>query len=163
MKRNLLPLALAILFLIPFARADVLMPPLYFIYGASITLLLIPIILIEGAAARFFIKKFFKFKVSIPYILLAFLAANLFSSVIGILISLPIPIYDLLLAIVFAYFITSIIESPIVYLFLQRKTGNKRSKNRIFNDLIMSLKISFIANIFSYILILAFILAFTPY
>src|SRR3989338_2037385 len=114
MKRNLLPLALAILFLIPFARADVLMPPLYFIYGASITLLLIPIILIEGAAARFFIKKFFKFKVSIPYILLAFLAANVFSSIIGIFISLPIPIYDLLLAIVSAYFITSIIESPIV-------------------------------------------------
>ncbi len=164
MKINLLPLALAILFLIPFAGADVLMPPLYFIYGASIIFLLIPIILIEGAAAHFLIKRFFKFKASIPYILLAFLAANLFSSIIGLFfISLAIPAYDLLPAVVSAYLITSILESPILYLFLRRKTGNKKHKNKIFNDLIISLKISFAANIFSYILILAILLAFTPY
>ncbi len=48
-----------------------------------------------------------------------------------------------------AYFISSIIETPVIFLFVRKK---------IKNPWINSLKISFIANMFSYILLFLFIL-----
>lgn len=146
----ILALISAVLFLMPFARADLIMPSVInSLFGVMGTILFIPIILIEAMVAYFMFKKSFRFKASFLKILLIFIAANLVSAVIGFAITLPLPYYSLdtltlIISLIIPYFLTSVIEFPVIYLFIRNK--DKKA-------LKISAKISFIVNISSYVII----------
>lgn len=153
--KKLILLLLGFLILIPLVRADVIVsaPSLTELFGSGgIVIFLIPIILIEGIIAYFFIKKIFNLKISFWYTLLIFLTANVISAIIGFLISPAIPssrytasMFELFIHVIPFYFATSIVEFPIIYQFIKNKTSYATTD---------SLKISLFVNIFSYALIL---------
>lgn len=135
-------------------------PVLTEICGVGGTILLIPIVLIEGVVAYFLIKRFFGFRISIWRALLIFLVANIFSSILGFLSGFFIRFYassilDFLGGLFIGYFITAVVETPVIHLFIRNKTSK---------SLIDSGKISVIVNIFSYLLIfLVFVFWFHMY
>tara|TARA_Y100000310_G_C20654160_1_gene801116 strand:- start:257 stop:715 length:459 start_codon:yes stop_codon:yes gene_type:complete len=138
------------LFSITTVSADVYTPYLGQIYGISITIFLIPIILIEGIATYFLLKKLYNLEIKLWHILIVFLIANILSALIGFIFSgfFPIgsrtvtPNRSLLLAL--AFFISSLVEFPIIYAFLRKKT-REALKISVFS--------SFLVNLISYIMI----------
>ena len=140
--------SLIALLTIPFARADMCLPVLINISAINI-ILFIPIVLIESSIAYFMVRWFSNFRITFCWSLLAFVAANIVSSIAGIIFGIFYPVctkymQEYLWLIIPAYFITVFAELPIIYLLFRKKTDKCWR---------YSLILSLLVNISSYILI----------
>jgi len=146
-------IALLGILLMPFAKADVIMPFLPVFYSSLALFLFIPVVFIEGAIAYFLLKKY---KVKFWYLILVFFIANLVSTLVGFLLSMneffatAIGIYGSLnvynpIAVLILAILTILIEAVVIYLFLKKKIKNPVSK---------SINISLVVNVVSYLLII---------
>ncbi len=118
--------------MVPLVKADVAVPLLDGFYFATGTFFLIPIILLEGTATYFLVKRRGWGTISIWSSFLIFLAANVLSTIIGYAVSTFIPYtVDYSPAIVFpiAFLLSILIEYPIIYGFIHKKlsTPNKNA------------------------------------
>ncbi len=147
---------LATLFMIPLVQATVLYTPyLAGFYDYSI-IFLIPTILAEGILAYFLFKKSYNLKIKFWYSLLIFLVANLVSTIVAALLFRLIPFgpdfggfsraHPLL---ILAYLFSVLIEIPVIYLFIKKKS------EKVWK---VSSFLSLLSNLLSYALIFIFML-----
>ncbi len=156
MKNRLLTTTiLATLFMIPLVRADIAVPYLESFYRVQALFLLIPIILLEGIFAYYLFKKSYNLEMKFWYPLVIFLVANIVSTLLGALFAgdiLPFGFGSWIiesLLLIPAYLISSLVELPIIYLFMRKKTEEAWKVSSI---------TSFLANLLSYLLIIVFML-----
>ena len=118
-------------------------------YSAYSFILLIPVVLLESIAAHLYITKS-GFKIKFMYVVWTFTFANVFSTIVGFFIPFilhnanlgPILLRPLILELILTYPITVVLETPLVYFFIRNKT--KKGLNN-------AMKLSFIANIVTYV------------
>lgn len=153
MRKEFLLAFLPISLLIPSVRADIYVPFMMSINTLSI-FLMIPILIIEGTAAYFIAKRFMRFEIPMKLSLGIFFLANVISWLVGVFAAYLIPfgskdILAYMWVLIPSYLITSVVETPVVYAFIR-----KRCKN----PLVKSVVISFLVNLFSYILMAAIVM-----
>ena len=148
-------LTLATLLTIPLVKADMYMPYLAEVYQASLTILLIPIILVEGILAYFLLRKNFNLEVKLWYPLVIFFVANIVSTLFGIPLSVLLPFGSKMATLVFhlllipAFILSFLIEIPVIYLFIKKKTEDAWRLSAI---------LSLLTNLVSYALIFIFMI-----
>jgi hypothetical protein len=141
----------ALLLFFPSTRADIYVPNIYQDFSFYHLWLLLPIVLIETTIAYilFNMKVFFDAKVTLWRCLIMFFIANVLTTVIGIFYSLiHYAISDTSLNLVLMYILTALIEAPVIYLFIRKK---------IQTPSMISLYVSFIVNVYSYLFLFIFI------
>lgn len=136
-----------IIFSIPSIKADVIIPSLFSDFSIFHLIYLIPVILIEATIFYLVVRlNIFNQKIRYRISLFIFLCANALTTAIGFLYPLiNKPFYHSYFSLISMYAITCMIETPIIFLFLQ-----KRIEKPLKNALIFS----FFINIFSYIFLI---------
>jgi hypothetical protein len=120
------------------------------LYTLNITIFLIPIVFLEGIFAYFLFKKSYQLELKFWYPLVIFLVANILSSLVGFLLMFVLPygsknitpVFHLLL--IPAYLASALVEIPLVYLFIRKKTTEAWKISSV---------TSLLANLISYFLI----------
>lgn len=128
-------------------KADVIIPSLFDYFSIFHLIYLLPVILIEASIVYFLLKlNILNYKIKYWKSLLMFLCANGLTTAIGLLYPIMnLPFHHFYVSLLLMYLITSLIETPIVFLFLQKKINNPL-KN--------SLILTFLVNIFSYLFLI---------
>lgn len=133
---------LTFLITIPSVKADIHIMNLYDDFSFYHLFFLIPVILIE-VTILCLINYFFKFKFKNSHCIIMIIIANILTTAVGVFY----PLIDYYLdnassSLFLMYFFTSLIETPIIFLFIRKK---------IEKPLIISAYLSFFVNIYSYI------------
>ena len=136
-----------IIFFIPTTKADLIIPNLFDYFSFFHFLYIIPVILIEATIVYFVLRlKFFNYKIKYWKSLFMFLCANSLTTIIGLLYPLiNRSFYHSYISLVLMFTITSLLETLVILLFLQKKVDK---------PLKISFILSFFINIFSYVFLI---------
>ncbi|HIH47692.1 TPA: hypothetical protein HA297_05335 [Candidatus Woesearchaeota archaeon] len=155
-----------VLFFIPVTYANVIFPYYMVVYGANI-FLLIPIVLVEAGLAWYLTKKWYREHITMLRMSLYFLAANIFSALLGLLLvtglysigQLPERVYSVLAypetvlstsaLLIPTALLSALLEWPVLYFFLRKKIKNTKT---------VSWKLALFANGLSYLIILLLVI-----
>jgi len=136
-----------ILLCIPTVKADVIIPSLFNFFSLFHLIYLIPVIFIEATIVYFLVRlNIWNYPIKYKKSFFIFLCANGLTTVIGFLYPfLNQPFQYSYVSLVMMYMVSCLFETPVIFLFLQKKINKPIESSLIF---------SFIVNAFSYIFLI---------